>query len=486
MRILFVAPEAAPLAKTGGLADVAGSLPRALRPLGYEVAVFLPRYRGIDLSRARRIYDWLPVQLGTRRYDTSIYLVEDEIPYYLLDCPPLYDRPGLYGSADGDFPDNHIRFGVFCRAVFGVVRRVFMPHVLHLHDWQTGLVPVYLKTRFATDPAFIGLKTLFTIHNLGYHGTFPPENMADLDLDASLLGPDLLEFWGRFSFIKGGLVYSDMLNTVSRKYAEEIQTEEYGFGLDGVLRARRNDLFGILNGVDYSHWNPETDRFLAANYSAERLDGKRLCKADLLRTMRLPEEALDRPLFGVVSRLAAQKGAELIASLGSELEAQDAYLVCLGSGDAIYERALEDLASRHPRRAAVLIGFSQPLSHKIEAGCDALLMPSRYEPCGLNQIYSLRYGTVPVVRATGGLDDTIKEDTGFKFQEYSEAALKDAVRAACAAYQDRERWTAMMRRGMQQDFSWNVSAAEYAALYRQLRRGLNPAPAEPALILRRH
>jgi starch synthase len=306
--------------------------------------------------------------------------------------------------------------------------------------------------------------------------------MPDLDLDASLFRSDLLEFWGRFSFIKGGLVYSDMLNTVSRKYAEEIQTEEYGFGLDGMLRQRRQDLFGILNGVDYSHWNPETDPFIAANYSAERLEGKRACKADLLREMGLPDEAMDRPLFGVVTRLAHQKGADLLPCLADELDTLDAYLVCLGAGDAIYERALEQMAARHPRRAAVRIGYSNPLSHKIEAGADAFVMPSRYEPCGLNQIYSLRYGAVPVVRATGGLDDTIREETGFKFSEYSETALKQAVRAACAAYGNREEWIAMMRRGMQQDFSWKVSAAEYAALYRQLRRGLNPGRLEPTLI----
>ena len=482
MRILFVASEAAPLAKTGGLADVVGSLPRALRSLGYEVAVFLPRYRQIDLSRATRIYDWLPVQLGPRRFDTSIYLIEDEVPYYLLECPPLYDRAGLYAEWGGDYGDNHIRFGVFCRAVFGVVRRIFMPHVLHLHDWQTGLVPVYLKTRLATDPAFLGLKTLFTIHNLGYHGTYPPEQIPDIDVDPALFRPDLLEFWGRFSFIKGGLIYSDMLSTVSRKYAEEIQTAEYGFGLDGLLRQRRDGLFGIQNGVDYEHWDPETDPLIAANYSVERLEGKRLCKADLVRELGLPEAAMDRPLFGIVTRLASQKGPELIPSLGWTLESEDAYLVGLGSGEFAYERAWEDFASRHPGRVAIRIGVSTVLSHKIEAGSDAFLMPSRYEPSGLNQIYSLRYGTVPVVRATGGLDDTIEEGTGFKFQAYSEDALNQAVRNTCVAYQNRERWTAMMRRGMQQDFSWRVSAAQYAALYRQLRRGLNPGAPEAALM----
>lgn len=482
MRILFVASEATPFAKTGGLADVVGSLPRALRSLGFEVAVLMPRYRRIDLSRARRVWDWLPVQLGAQRYDTAVYLIEDEIPYYFLDCPQLYDRPELYGESGGDYPDNHLRFGLLCRAVFGVMRRLFLPHVLHVHDWQAGLVPVYLKTRFASDPTFLGIKTLLTIHNLGYHGSFPPDRMADLDLDPGLYRQDLLEFWGRFSFIKGGLVYSDVLTTVSRKYAQEIQTEEYGFGLDGLLRARSHDLFGILNGVDYAQWNPETDPYLAANYSLERLEGKRVCKADLLREMGLPDHAMNRPLFGVVSRLADQKGAHLILAMGDELAAQDAYLVCLGSGDASYEQGFRDMADRHPQRVRVRIGYDNALAHKIEAGSDAFLMPSRYEPCGLNQIYSLRYGTPPVVRATGGLDDTIEEETGFKFSEFSEAGLRDAIRAASSAYRDPERWTGLVRRGMQKDFSWSVSAAQYAALYRRLRRSLNPAHMESTLI----
>ena len=306
--------------------------------------------------------------------------------------------------------------------------------------------------------------------------------MADLDLDPSLYRQDLLEFWGRLSFIKAGLVYSDVLTTVSRKYAQEIQTEEYGFGLDGLLRARSHDLFGILNGVDYTPWNPETDPYLAANYSLERLEGKRVCKADLLREMGLPDHAMDRPLFGVVSRLADQKGAQLILALGDELAAQDAYLVCLGSGDASYEQGFQEMAWRYPQRVRVRIGYDNALAHKIEAGSDAFVMPSRYEPCGLNQIYSLRYGAPPVVRATGGLDDTIEEETGFKFWEFSEAGLRDAIRAACSAYRDPERWTGLIRRRIKKDFSWNVSAAQYAALYRQLRRSLNPAHRESTLI----
>jgi starch synthase len=481
LKVLMVASEAAPFAKTGGLADVVGALPRALQALGFRVAVLLPRYTSIDLSAARRVYDWLPVRLGKNRYDTSVFLIEDEIPYYFLDCLPLFDRPGLYGGAHGDYADNHIRFGVFCRAAFGVIRNLFRPHVIHLHDWQTGLIPVYLNSRLTTDPTFLGLRTLFTIHNLGYQGLFPKEAMADLELEDSLFRPDLLEFYGRLSFMKGGLVYSDRLSTVSRRYAEEIQTEEHGFGLDGLLRKRRADLHGILNGVDYRDWNPETDPHLAANYSTGDLTGKQTCKLDLLRESGLPERAMSRPLFGSISRLNTQKGSELIAAIADEFETQDAYLVTLGAGDAVFEQMYREMADRYPRRIAVRLGYDNSLAHKIEAGSDAFLMPSRYEPCGLNQIYSLKYGTIPVVRATGGLDDTIEESTGFKFPAYSETALREAVGAACAAFANRERWTEMMRRGMLRDFSWRVSAEQYAAVYRNLRGVLNPTGAVATL-----
>jgi starch synthase len=277
------------------------------------------------------------------------------------------------------------------------------------------------------------------------------------------------------------LVYADRLSTVSPRYAEEIQTEEQGFGLDGLLRSRRYDLEGILNGVDYNDWNPEHDIYIPANYSADDLSGKRACKLELLREFGLPEEALGRPLFGSVSRLNTQKGSELIAAAADEFEALDAYLVTLGSGDTLFEKMYEEMASRFPRRIGVRLGYDDALAHRIEAGADAFLMPSRYEPCGLNQIYSLRYGTIPIVRATGGLDDTIEESTGFKFPHYSEAELRGAVRAACAAYQDRDCWTEMMRRGMRKDFSWRVSAEQYGLLYQRLRGALNRAGAPVSL-----
>jgi len=471
IKVLMVASEAAPFAKTGGLADVVGSLPAALRAFDCEVAVLIPRYRTVDVSSARRVYDYLPVWLGGVLHQTSLYQADAPTPVYFLEAPSLYDRDGFYGDSDGDYPDNAVRFAVLSRAALAVARRVYRPQIIHCHDWQSGLVPVYLRTVFAYDPTFMGMKTLFTIHNLGYPGLFPVTVLPQVGLDRRVFGIDGLEFFGRVSFIKGGLNYSDALSTVSKKYALEIQTPEYGFGLDGVLRARSSDLYGILNGVDYGNWDPQADPHIAAHYSADDMSGKRLCKQDLLREFGLPEAAVERPLVGVVSRLTPQKGTELIIEITDALAAEDFYLVVLGSGDAVYEDALRAAALAHADRIGIRFGYDEALAHKIEAGADMFLMPSQYEPSGLNQMYSLRYGTVPVVRATGGLDDTIDEGTGFKFQEYSAQALLGAIRAAATAYEDRQDWEARMRRGMRMDFSWRASAAEYAALYRRLLDG---------------
>jgi len=472
IKVLMVASEAAPFAKTGGLADVVGSLPAALRGFGCEVAVLIPRYRGIDLSAARRVYDYLPVWLGGSVHEASLYQIDDAgVAYYFLEVPSLYDRDGYYGDAAGDYPDNAVRFAVLSRAALAVARRVFRPRILHCHDWQTGLIPVYLRTVFAYDPTFIGMRTLYTIHNLGYQGLFPPTALPQIGLDRRVFNIDGLEFFGKVSFMKGGINFGDALSTVSCRYAAEIQTEEYGFGLDGALCARASALHGILNGVDYSRWNPETDLYLAAHYSADALGGKRVCKRDLVKQFKLPPAAMDRPLLGVVSRLTSQKGTELILEIAAELAADNLYLVVLGSGDADYEAGLREAAAAHPEHIAVRIGYDEALAHKIEAGADIFLMPSQYEPSGLNQMYSLRYGTVPVVRATGGLDDTIEDGTGFKFEDYSAQALLAAVSAASSAFQDRKGWEAMMRSGMRKDYSWRVSASEYAALYQRLLDG---------------
>jgi len=412
---------------------------------------------------------WIPIGPG---YLVDIHQTFDRgVRYFFVRCPPLFDRDGIYGTAAGDFPDNHLRFSALSMAAVGVVRHLFRPDVLHLHDWQAALTPVYIREHFRGDPTFLGVKTLLTIHNLGYQGLFAPEALSDIALDPSLMNPAQLEFFGRVNFLKGGIAWSDAVSTVSKGYAREIQTSEYGFGLDGFLR-RHGPITGIVNGVDYSEWSPEHDRYIARNYSSHDLSGKRACKQALLAEYGLPEDNLDRPLLAIISRFAAQKGFDILADAASRLLAEDLNLVVLGSGDLLYESMFRTLADSYPGKVGLRVGYDTGLSHRIEAGADMFLMPSRYEPCGLNQIYSLKYGTVPIVRATGGLDDTIDEGTGFKFRDYSGEALLQTVRVALKAYQDPfqydDQWVRRMRRGMEKDFSWGASAGEYVELYRRL------------------
>jgi starch synthase len=467
----MISSEAAPFAKTGGLADVVGSLPAALRAFGDEVAVVIPRYGSIDLKDARRVWDNLAVHFGPDAYPVSIYRAPAEHPVYLVDCPPLFDRMGFYGESGTDYPDNHIRFAVFCRAALSVARFLFRTDIFHCHDWQTGLVPAYLRTTFARDPTFLGCRTLFTIHNLGYQGLFPKTVLEEVALDPAVYRPDGMEFFGQVSYLKAGLEFADAVSTVSPTYAREIQTPEFGFGMDARLRARAHVLSGILNGVDYADWSPQTDAHIAARYGPEDLSGKAACKRQLLEEFGLPPEAMERPLLGTVSRFTRQKGADILAEIAAQIVAEDVYLVALGTGDPEYEDFFRLMQQEHPGRIAARIGFDNALAHRIEAGADIFLMPSHYEPCGLNQIYSLHYGTVPVVRATGGLDDTIEEGTGFKFAEYSGQAFLEAVRAAVRVFADREAWRRMMLRGMAKDFSWKTSAAAYSELYRRLLAG---------------
>ena len=471
-RVLMVSSEAAPLAKTGGLADVLGALPIALRETGDEAAVVIPRYGSIDLKGARRVYDQIPIYLGPNRHVVAIYqAVSTAFPLYLVDCPPLFDRKGFYGESGVDYPDNHIRFAVFARAALAVARLLYRTEIFHCHDWQAGLVPALLRSSFSSDPTFLGSKTVFTIHNLGYQGLFPKAALAEAGLDPAVFRPDGLEFFGRVSYIKGGIAFADALTTVSPTYAREIQTPEYGFGLDGALRARTGALTGILNGADYNEWDPRHDPLIPAPFSADDLSGKEACKRALLAEFGLPEAALGRPLIGIVSRFTRQKGADILAEAAAGIAAEDIYIAALGSGDPEYEAFFQQMAADHPERIAVRMGYDNELAHRIEAGADLFLMPSRYEPCGLNQMYSLRYGTVPVVRATGGLDDTIDKSTGFKFAEYSGQALLGAVLAAAEAFSNPTLWREMMRRGMQKDFSWKASAAGYSALYQRLAGG---------------
>jgi len=463
-RILMVTSEASPFVKTGGLGDVMGALPAALARQGEQVGVVVPRYRIALLHHPERILDAIPIAVGPHRFSVAIDLViRDGVHFFFVDCPPLYDRAGLYNESGFDYLDNHIRFALLNLAALEIARRVFPADILHGHDWQAGLLPVYLQL----DPALTRTRTLLSIHNLGYQGNFDARTLADLGLDPSLYHPEGLEFYGRISFLKAGIVWSDAINTVSPTYAREIQTPEFGFGFDGLLRSRAHKLTGILNGVEYSEWDPAVDRFLPANYSPTDLAGKRVCKETLLGSLGLPPD-LDRPLIGIVSRFAYQKGMDFVGDIAPQLAAENVAFALLGSGDRAIEDMFRYFAYVRPEQFGVCIGYDNVLAHLIEAGSDMFLMPSRYEPSGLSQMYSLRYGTVPIVRATGGLEDTVDETTGFKYYGYSTAALLRTILDALAAFNDRDRWVARMRRGMAKDFSWDRSAEQYRALYTSL------------------
>jgi starch synthase len=429
----------------------------------------MPRYGRAQQSPSTPVWENLNLRLGPSVYTVAIHRAgTTPIPYFFLDYPPFYRRDHLYGNAKGDYPDNHLRFALLARVAFEVARYLFRTDIFHCHDWQAGLVPVYLRTTLAGDPTFIGSRTLTTVHNLMYRGLYKSSVLPEIGLPPTLFRPDSLEFFGDISYLKGGLVYSDAISTVSPTYAREIQTLEFGAGLDGLLRARSSSLFGILNGADYYRWNPAADPHIAAHYSTADLAGKQACKRALLKEFGLPQKAMDRPLLGVVSRLTGQKGSDMIAEIAPELFKSDVYLVALGSGEAQYEQAFRQLESAYPERLGLCIGYDDGLAHRIEAGADSFLMPSRYEPCGLSQIYSLRYGTPPVARATGGLDDTIDHTTGFKFRELSSTAFLDAVLEACTAWEDRDSWMERMKNGMSRDFSWKRSAREYSDLYGRL------------------
>ncbi len=482
MHIAFAASECVPFAKTGGLADVVGTLPREMVKLGHEVTVYLPLYARVrPLLEGKSREAVRSITIPFRFYNRFVAIVDggrrDGVQFYFVDCPELFDRPELYGPAGGEYTDNAERFALFCRAVVEAVKLVGVPEVFHVHDWQAALIPVYLRTTYAGDAMLRGAATVLTIHNAAYQGRFPPGTTEELLFPWSLFTMDKLEQYDRFNFLKGGIVYSDLLTTVSRKYAEEIQTAEFGEQMDGILRVRAADLRGILNGVDYARWNPAADPNLAAHYSPEHLEGKRACRADLLHAFGLEAVADSVPVIGIVSRFATQKGIDLIARIAEELVERDVVVTALGSGEPIYENFLRSWAFRHPGSVAVRIGYDDALAHKIEAGADMFLMPSRYEPSGLNQLYSLKYGTVPVVRATGGLDDTIDEwdeekgtGTGFKFHGYDAKDLLAAIGRAIDAFADKQAWKRLMRNGMAQNYSWEGPAREYAEVYEEAAR----------------
>jgi starch synthase len=475
MEVLFVSSEMVPFAKTGGLGDATGALAAALGRRGVRVTSVLPRYGAIDPVREgfRRIDGVLEVRLHRGRRLVGLWHKQLSlgVDLYLLDDPPLYERVGLYGDAYGDFGDNAVRFGLLSRGAVALARALrWMPDVIHCHDWQAALAAWICARELRR-----WIPSVLTIHNLGYQGVFGPKAIDDLDLDPRDFAHHGYEFHGTVNLLKAGIVAADRITTVSPRYAREIQTPEQGFGLDGVLRARANTLSGILNGVDYAEWDPSVDPLIPARFDSADLSGKAACRRALLTELGL--DAPDGvPVIGMVSRLAWQKGFDLLLeSAGRWLPSLDVRLVVLGSGSRAIADRLSGLAAALPGKVAVHIAYDNRLSHLVEAGSDMFLMPSRYEPCGLNQIYSLRYGTVPIVRATGGLDDTISEadldaatGTGFKFGPYSPDALAWAIHRAVTAFEDREGWQALMLRGMAQDYSWEGPAEAYEHIYNEL------------------
>lgn len=501
-RVLLAASEVVGFAKTGGLADVAGSLPRALARRGHECMVILPLYRGARLGSipVTPTEHRFRIPIGSQQYEGRLWrsaLPGSDARVYLVEQPELYDRDdrtlglGLYqysstGGHKRDYPDNCKRFVFLCRAILEAMRVLdFWPDVLHLNDWQTGLAPVYLEEIYRRHPDFAlrekyrPIKTLFTIHNIAYQGRFYPGDMNDTGLDWRLFNYLQLEFYNSLNFLKGGIVFSNLVSTVSPTYAREIQTPYYGEGLHHVLGERRDRLVGIVNGVDYSHWDPASDPHLPAHYNIDAIQpGKAQCKAALQQRYGLPLEPRT-PVLGVVARLVEQKGIHLIVEAGPRLLDRGCQLVVLGDGDPYFHNALEDLKRRYPQRVGLTLGFDEPLAHQIEAGADLFLMPSMYEPSGLNQLYSMRYGTPPVVRSTGGLADTVVDfntdtraagtATGFRFDPPWAGAFQDAVVRALDVYWHRpEDWEWLQRNGMRQDWSWDRSAGEYERLYERL------------------
>jgi starch synthase len=469
----MVASEVHPFAKTGGLADVLGALPRALVRLGHQVDVVMPRYRGIGVGQS---IGQVTVALGGQVDVVDVSAAIDHgVRVVFLSHPAYFDRDYLYGAASRDYPDNPERFAFLSQAALIWAASTGQSYdIVHAHDWQAGLVPLMARRmvpawRATTPPA-----TVFTIHNLAYQGVFDASWLPRLGFGWDLMRVDALEYWSRISFLKGGIVYSGVITTVSPRYAEEIQTAELGFGFDGILRSRSADLVGILNGIDYDQWDPDRDLNLPVPFSASKMVGKSAAKRRVLEEFGLPRipDLRRRPLVAMISRMVDQKGFDLLDQLSDALPALNASFVLLGSGEPRYETAWKELAARHPNRIGVRIGFDEGLAHLMEGGADIFLMPSRFEPCGLNQMYSLRYGTVPVVRATGGLFDTVhdvdrqsRRGTGFTFTEYSPVALLGALGRALEMFGNRPAWRRIQRAGMREDFSWDASAREYVRVY---------------------
>jgi starch synthase len=486
LNILFVSSEVDPFAKTGGLADVSSALPQAIKELGHEIRIMMPRYRFIS-ERKFKLHDIIrlkdiPIPVGKTTEmgnvkSSFISNLKEKVQVYFLDNPNYFGRDGIYQSAVGkkDYKDNDERFIFFCRGILETLKRLgWQPDIIHCNDWQTGLVPAYLKSVYASDTFFKHVRTVFTIHNMAYQGAFPPESFGKSGLPEEMFNPDGVEAYGKFNFLKAALAYSDAITTVSERYAEEICTsDEFGAGLNGFLAKRRKDLRGILNGIDYQIWDPSKDEYIYRMYDAKSLEAKVDNKRALVNRFNLNfSESI--PVIGAISRLVEQKGFDLVLEILDEMMKLDLQFILLGSGEKSVEKKFEAYQKKYSDRMGVFFGFDNELAHLIEAGSDMFLMPSRYEPCGLNQMYSMRYGTVPIVRATGGLDDTVEDysgsgkGTGFKFEKYDAKELLKTIQRAVKVFQQPEEWKKLMRNGMMKDFSWEHSAKKYVALYKEI------------------
>jgi len=481
MRVLVVSPEAVPFAKTGGLADVAGSLPASLSKLGAEVALCLPYYRNVSPEKFKMKLEAkdVPVPMGMGDVFANILscpLENGKGTAYFIENARYFDREGLYGSDQGDYPDNAERFAFFCRAVLEMLKVLkWFPQVLQLNDWQTGLIPAYLKTLYRGDPNYAGIRTLFTVHNIAFQGLFPKYVLPMTGIGWEEFTTEKLEFYDQVSYLKAGLVYSDAISTVSKRYAQELQTEEYGQGFQGVLKARSKDLHGILNGISLDEWNPATDKEIPSQYTAKNLENKLESKKKLLKEQGL-EFRPTVPLVGLIARLTEQKGLDLIGEIVPEFLSMDVQWVVLGTGDAKYHALMDDLKRKYPSKFAAQLRFDDRLAKLIYAGSDMFLMPSRFEPCGLGQMISMRFGSVPVVRKTGGLADTVenlspdgKKGTGFVFDNYKSGELLFALKRAVEAFHQPKLWKDLAQRAMKQDYSWDVSASKYLELYQNLQ-----------------
>lgn len=493
MRILIVSSEVVPFAKTGGLADVAGALPLALAELGHDVRVAMPKYAAVDDEHYHLIpiLEEIVVKLGDGiAYTTQVkrtVFPHSEVPVYFIQNHQLFGRPGLYQENGVDYPDNALRFAVFCKAVIWLMLALdWVPDIIHCNDWQTALIPVYLRTdpEVTANSQLSAPRILYTIHNLAYQGLFEPEFVEKLGIQPSLFHPSGLEFYGKLNLMKGGILFADEISTVSRRYAEEIQTPEYGCGLEGLLRQRSEHLHGIMNGIDERVWNPETDLLLPFRYSFRSIGGKTRCKKALQAELGLPVDA-NVPLLGMISRLDRQKGFDLLAEVLDQLMENDLQFVLLGTGAPEYHQLFEKAAQRWPQKMSVNLRFDNTLAHRIEAGADIFLMPSRFEPCGLNQLYSMKYGTPPVVRETGGLADSVVDATpenlergiatGFVFRPYESAAMMEAITRSLALYRKKPLWRKLQKAGMEKDFSWRASAKLYVELFERMLSGNNPS-----------